>query len=141
MGIQPASTAVGAPSHVNALAAAFTTRFVLEPQQHVWSAPGGSPLGAFQIDYGTPWAWNLAFIELVAPTVPGSLSAFPFSLLCFPDLYAPTMNVYAWPLNGPWGSFPMIAVPPAFSGKLLYQALGFGGSGFELSTPTVIDVN
>ena len=76
-----------------------------------------------------------------APTVPGSLSAFPFSLLCFPDLYAPSLIVHAWPLNGPWGSFPMIAVPPAFSGKVLYQALGFGGSGFELSTPAVIDVN
>ncbi len=34
-----------------------------------------------------------------------------------------------------------VAIPPAFSGKILYQALGFGGSGFELSTPTVVDVN
>ncbi len=141
MGILPASTTVGAPSHVNALAAASTTRFVLEPQQHVLNVPGGAPQGATMIDYGSPYAWNLALIELVPPTVPGSISAFPFSLLCFPDLYATSINVWWWPLNGPWGSFPMVAIPPAWSGKVLYQAVGFGGSGFELSTPTVIDVN
>lgn len=141
MGIQPTSATVGAPSYVNALLSTFTTRFVLEAQQPVMTVPGGSPLGATMIDYGSPYAFNLAFLEIVPPTVPGSVSAFPFSLLCFPDLYAPSLFVHAFPLVGPWGSFPMVAIPPAFSGKVLYQALGFGGSGLELSTPTVIDVN
>jgi hypothetical protein len=141
MGIRPASLVTGAPSHVCGLMSTFTHRFVLEAQTPVVVAPGGAPLGATMIDYGTPYAWNLAFIELVPPTVPGSIPAFPFSLLCFPDLYAPSLFVHWWPLVGPWGSFPMIAIPPAYSGKVLYQALGFGGSGLELSTPTVIDVN
>jgi hypothetical protein len=141
MGIRPTSPTVGAASHICGLMSTFTHRFVLEPQQPVQTVPFGAPLGASMIDYGTPYAWNLALIELVPPTVPGSLPAFPFSLLCFPDLYAPSLLVHWFPLAGPWGSFPMVAIPPAFSGKVLYQAVGFGGSGFELSTPTVIDVN
>jgi hypothetical protein len=43
-------------------------------------------------------------------------------------------------LAGNWGSFPMVAIPPLWQGKVLYQAMGFGGSGLELSTPTVVDV-
>jgi hypothetical protein len=141
MGVLPTNATTGAPSWINALAATSTTRFVLEPHQHVQNVPGGAPLGATGIDFASPYAWNFALIELVPPTVPGSISAFPFSLLCFPDLYAQSLNVWWWPLNGPWGTFPMVAIPPAWSGKVLYQAVGFGGSGFELSTPTVIDVN
>ena len=141
MGIRPASTTVGAASHICGVMSTYTQRFVLEPQQHVMTVPGGAPLGANMIDYGSPFAWNLAFLELVPPTVPGSIPAFPFSLTCFPDLYATSLNVWWFPLAGSWGSFPMVAIPPAFSGKILYQALGFGGSGFELSTPTVVDVN
>ena len=141
MGIQPTSAAVGAPSYVNALMSTFTYRMVLEPQQHVLNVfPLGVPAGATMIDYATPWAWNLAFMEIVPPTVPTSLSAFPFSLLCFPDLYAPSLFIHAWPLPGNWGSFPMVAIPPLWQGKVLYQAMGFGGSGLELSTPTVVDV-
>jgi hypothetical protein len=141
MGIQPTSATVGAPSYVNALMATFTTRFVLEAQQHVVTAPGGAPLGATMIDYRSPYAWNLAFIELVNPFVPPSLPAFPFSQLCFPDLYTPSLIVHWWPIAGQWGSFPATGFPAGFSGKILYQALGFGGSGFELSTPTVVDIN
>lgn len=141
MGIQPTSLVVGAPSYVNALMSTFTYRMVIEPRQHqLFVFPAGAPAGATMIDYATPWAWNLAFMEIVLPTVPTSLSAFPFSLLCFPDLYAPSTFVHAWPLPGNWGSFPMVAIPPLYQGKVLYQMLGFGGSGLELSTPGVVDV-
>jgi hypothetical protein len=30
-------------------------------------------------------------------------------------------------------------IPPGFTGKLLFQSVGIGGSGLELSTPCVID--
>ena len=141
LGLQPPAAAVGVPSYVNAIAHTRSCRMALEPQQHVLNVPFGAPAGATMIDYSSPWAFNLALIEIVPPVVPGSVPAFPFSLLCFPDLYAPSILVHAWPLFGPFGSFPMVAIPPAWSGKVLYQNLGFGGSGFELSTPAVVDVN
>ena len=141
MGVRPPTAAQGVASFVNALAFTRTQRFVTEPQTPVVTAPLGAPWGATQIDYRSPYAWNMAFIELVPATVPGSLPAFPFSLLCFPDLYTPSLFLHFWPAPGQWGSFPMVAIPPAFSGKVLYQMVGFGGSGLELSTPTVIDVN
>jgi hypothetical protein len=141
MGVRPPTAAQGVASYVNALAFTRTHRFVTQPQAPVVTAPFGAPLGATQIDYRSPYPWNLALIELVPATVPGSLPAFPFSLLCFPDLYAPSLFVHFFPAPGQWGSFPMVAIPPAFSGKVLYQMVGFGGSGLELSTPTVIDVN
>jgi hypothetical protein len=72
-------------------------------------------------------------------TVVRLVPAFPFSLSCFPDLYTPTIT--PWLLVGPgFGSFPMVGIPPAWSGKVLYQGVGFGPGTFELSTPTVIDV-
>ncbi|MFT4513911.1 MAG: hypothetical protein ACI89X_002586 [Planctomycetota bacterium] len=141
MGVRQTSATVGAPSFVNALSFSRACRSVLEPQQHtlnIWPLP--SPPGAFQIDYSSDFAFNIALIEIVAPVIPGSISAFPWSQLCFPDLYAPSINVHAWPLPGPFGSFPMIGIPAGWSGKVLYQNVGFG-STLELSTPCVIDVN
>jgi hypothetical protein len=36
----------------------------------------------------------------------------------------------------------VMAIPPALPPtKLLFQSVGIGGSGFELSTPAVIDIN
>ncbi|MEZ6037878.1 MAG: hypothetical protein R3F29_10385 [Planctomycetota bacterium] len=142
LGIQPASTAVGAPSFVNGLCFARSTHHVLEPQQHVMNVfPFGAPAGAIGIDYGSEHAWNLALIEIPSPVVPMSFPAFPFSQFCFPDLYAPSISVHAWPLPGTWGTFPMIAIPAGWSGKVLYQNIGFSSWGtLELSTPCVIDV-
>ena len=71
--------------------------------------------------------------------MPSSLPALPWSQFCFPDIYAPSITVYAWPLFGPFGSFTTPAIPPLFSGKLLFQNVGFGAA-LELSTPCVIDV-
>jgi hypothetical protein len=41
---------------------------------------------------------------------------------------------------GGFGTFPMFFIPPNAMGKVLFQSLAFGGSGIELSTPAVIDV-
>ncbi len=71
--------------------------------------------------------------------LPNSVPAFPFSLSCFPDLYTPTIPPWL-PVGPGFGSFPMVGIPPAWSGKVLYQGVGFGPGTFELSTPTVIDV-
>lgn len=139
-GIQPTSGVVGAPSYVNGIVSTFTCTHVLEPQQHVMSVfPFGAPFGANMVDYHSPYAFNFTFIEVVPPTVPGSFPAWPFSLLCFPDVYIPNLIPHV-PAPGPWGSFPMVAIPPLWTGKVLFQSVGFGGSGLELSTPTVIDV-
>lgn len=139
VGIQPFSGNIGAPSYVNALADTRTCRFVLEPQQHVMTVPLGAPLGFNNIDYYCPFPIGLSFIQLTSPPVPFSVPAFPFSLNCFPDLY--TTSLIPWQPIGPgFGSFPSVAIPPAWSGKVLYQAVGFGGS-WELSTPAVVDVN
>jgi hypothetical protein len=115
---------------------------VLEPQQHVMNVPTGAAQGANMIDLASPFFWNFVYIELVPATVPNSLPAFPFSLLCFPDWYFPSFGFW-WPTPAPggFGSFPMPAIPPAWSGKVLFQSFAFGGSGLELSTPCVVDVN
>ncbi len=141
MGIRPTSATVGAPSYINAIAATRACRYVLEPQQHVLNVfPFGAPAGSTFIDVGSPWFWNFIFVTFVPPTVPTSVSAFPFSLFCFPDYY-PT-NIYYQPAAAPggFGTFPMFFIPPNATGKVLFQSLAFGGSGIELSTPAVIDV-
>jgi len=140
LGIQPTSALVGAPSYVNALMSAWTLDHVLEaqtPVMNVW--PLGAPAAAMQIDYHSPYAFNFVFIEVVVPTVAPSLPAFPFSLLCFPDVYIPNLIPHL-PAFGTFGTIPGVAIPPLWSGKVLFQSVGFGGSGFELSTPLVIDV-
>jgi hypothetical protein len=141
IGIRPASALTGATSFVNAITDARVCRYVLEPQLHVLPYFGaGGP--ATTIDVGSPFLWNFVFIEIAPPVVPTSLTVAPaFSALCFPDLYAPTLTYWGFaaaPLG--FGSIATPAIPPLWSGKLLFQSLAFGGSGLELSTPTVIDV-
>ena len=140
LGIQAASTTTGAPSYVNGLAFARTFTHVLEAQQPVMNVfPFGAPAGANGIDYDTPWPFNFVFIDLAAMPVPGSLPAAPFSLLCFPDLYIPNLiNLGLVPAQ--FGTMPTPAIPPGWSGKVVFQSIGLGGSGLELSTPAVVDV-
>lgn len=141
MGIQQTSATVGAPSYVNALSIARVCRTVLEPQQHSVNVfPLGAPAGFTSIDYASQFGFNIALIEIVPPVIPWSVNAFPWSQFCFPDLYATSISVWAWPLGGPAGSFGMPAIPPFFTGKVLFQNVGFG-STLELSTPCVVDVN
>lgn len=141
LGIRQATPTTGAASHVTGLSFARACLNVLEPQQHVMNVfPAGAPAGATAIDYSSEFAFNVALIELAPPVVPWSFPAFPFSQLCFPDLYAPSLIIHAWPLPGPFGSFPMIAIPPLWTGKLLFQNIGFASSSLELSTPAIVDV-
>lgn len=140
VGIRPLSATTGAPSYVNALVSTRACRHVLEPQQHVMNVfPAGAPMGANMIDYYNPFVLSLILIELAPATVPPSFPAAPFSPTCFPDLYAPTITPWL-PVGPGYGSFPMIGIPPAWMGKIIYQGVGFGAGVFELSTPTVIDV-
>lgn len=143
MGIMPASTTVGAASFVNALMSTFTWRYVLEAQQPVITVPAaGLPAGSSSIDVGSPFLWNFVYVELVPPTVPWSITLPPWwSLFCFPDLYTWSLNFYMpVPAFGGFGSFPLPAIPGGFSGKAVFQSLAFGGSGIEVSTPVVLDI-
>jgi hypothetical protein len=142
MGIQPTSGVLGAPSYVNALCSVRSGRYVLEPQQHVMNVfPFGAPFGSNQIDIGSPFFFNFVFIELVSPFVPTSLPGFPFPQF-FPDVYVPSINFYLTvTAPGGFGSFPMPAIPPLFTGKVLFQSVVITTAGtFELSAPAVVDV-
>lgn len=138
LGIQPASSTLGAASWVNGLAFASACRHVFEPQVHNLNYTGGGGPGT-SIDIYSPFALNISCVEFIPPTVPASLTvAPPFSLLCFPDLYAPSFNWW-FPYPAGFSTMPTMAIPAGFTGKLLFQGIGIGGSGFELSTPCVID--
>jgi hypothetical protein len=142
-GLRPPMPGLGVPSYVNAFTWAHHIRYVLEPQNHVLTVfPAGAPAGSTQVDIGSPFPWNLVFIEIVSPIVPASLPAFPFSQFGFPDVYVPSLLFYmAPPTIGGFSTFPMPAIPPMFTGKVLFQSVGISAAGtFELSTPTVIDV-
>jgi len=135
MGVRPTSTTTGAASFVNAIANTRVCTHTLEPQQHVVFGPA-PPV---QVDYNNPFVLSLVLIELVPAFVPPSAPAFPFSPTCFPDLYAP--SIIPWlPVGTGFGSFATPAFPPAFTGKVLFQGVGFSTGTFELSTPAVIDV-
>jgi hypothetical protein len=140
VGIQ-GSMQLGPPSYVNALAVATTERFALEPQTHVlnYGLQGGP---GTTVHVGGPWPWVFNWIEIVPPTVPGSLSAWPFSPNCFPDIYFPGFAFWGYtPMVGGFGSFNTPSIPVGWSGKLLFQCLVLNGPTWELSTPTVIDVH
>ncbi|MGK0301710.1 MAG: hypothetical protein ACI89X_002589 [Planctomycetota bacterium] len=141
MGVRPTSITVGVSSHINALTSSLVCTHILEPQQHVMPVfPGGAPAGSMMIDYNNPFLVSMILVSLPAPTVPVSFPVAPFSQNCFPDLYtAPVIVLGSVPMG--FGSFPMIAIPPLWTGKVLFQGVGFGSPGIlELSTPTVIDV-
>ncbi len=138
LGIQPASSTQGAASWVNGLALVAACRHVLEPQVHNLNYGGAGGPGT-SIDAYSPFAFNVCWVELVPPTVPTSVTVAPFfSQWCFPDYYFPSLFVWTFYPAG-FSTFPTMAIPPSFTGKVLFQGMGFGGSGFELSTPCVID--
>lgn len=140
LGIRPFSTAAGAASHCSGLALARACVHTLEPAQHVLpSTAAGYPFGATTIDYHNPFVLSLVLIELAPPAVAASVPAAPFSLQCFPDLYTPSL--IGWMPVGPgFGSIPTPAIPPAWSGKLLFQGVGFATGTFELSTPAALEI-
>jgi hypothetical protein len=56
-------------------------------------------------------------------------------------VYIPSLLFYtvaAAPFG--FGSVPTPAIPPGFTGKVLFQSVAFSSMSIELSTPAVIDV-
>jgi hypothetical protein len=136
VGIRPTAPGVGAASYINGLVAADTGRYVLQPRQHL--IPMGAPAGFTSIDVGSPFPFNFIFLEAVSSTVPASFPGFGNH---FPDIYVPSALYYLWtPAAGGFGTFPTPGLPALWTGKVLFQSVGFSAMGLELSTPAVLDV-
>lgn len=133
----------GPPSHVNALLLTTTKRFVLEPDVHQqnYSLLGGPPT---TVHIGAEFVYVFTWVDLAPATVPTSFFIPPFSPNCFPDWYCPNLTLWQFhtPVTG-FASFATVPIPVGWSGKLLFQSIGFDAPGvdFEVSTPCVIDVN
>lgn len=142
VGIKPVSSLQGAASHVNALAAATTKRFVLEPVQHQLAYAGNGGPGT-TVHIGSQFTWAFTWIEIVPPTVPGSITVAPaLSPHCFPDYFFPSTQLWTVsPTPNGFGSFTTPNVPAFWSGKLLFQSLAFDGADLQLSTPMVLDIS
>ncbi len=142
MGIQPTSSALGAPSFINSLASTRTIRYAMEPQQHVVIVPAaGLPVGSQMVDLSSPWPFNFVFWTPAA-FLPGTVSpsaANPFAVpLTFPDFY-PFPNYWTW-TGGGFASWPMLPIPAGFVGKVVFQSLAFPpGGSWELSTPITVE--
>ncbi|MEO6593848.1 MAG: hypothetical protein ABIP94_03750 [Planctomycetota bacterium] len=142
VGIQQQLATVGPASYVNALAFGTTERFVLEPVVHQqnYGLLGGP---ATTVHVGGDFNYVFTWIDIVpntfAPsiTVPGNF---------FPDWYCLSLTLWDFgaPVNG-FHSFATPTIPVGWSGKLMFQSLGFDVASttlqLDLSTPCVIDVN
>jgi hypothetical protein len=130
MGLNPPSTTVGVPSWVNALASTFIERFVLEPVQHVLTAPT-----TVTIHTHSPHPANVVFVKIAPPVVAPSL---PFFNCGFPDVYFFPAAWWTFPLTG-FASFttPAINVPV----KLVWQGVALtSGGNLVLSAPASVDI-
>ncbi|MEC7584911.1 MAG: hypothetical protein VYE77_11385 [Planctomycetota bacterium] len=131
----------GVDCSVNALVTAQVCTFVTEtptPQVAVSTAP--------QIHWHSPVSGMSLQMMLVSfvPSGPGAVpvtAASPWGGDCYPDLYlgggGPHVLGSAFG-SGEYGTWPLPAIP--FAADLLFQMLTLGGSGVELSTPTIIEV-
>ena len=144
IGIRPATAAIGAPSHVNALAATRTLRYAMEAQQHVVPVPaGGLPFGSQLVELSSPWPIHFVFWTPGAalPATATQSAPNPFGLpLTFPDFYPmPTYHTFALTVGG-FANWPMLPIPPGFVGNVVFQSLAFApGGSLELSTPVTIE--
>ncbi|MBK8097476.1 MAG: hypothetical protein IPK26_10230 [Planctomycetes bacterium] len=132
LGLRPTSTTQGVPSFVNALTTSWTHLFVIEPVQHV--IPALTPV-VMHVNTPSPLTWLFCSF---APTGPGAIApSTPFPNMHFPDLY---INTPLW-WGGPFGpGFVSVPSPPIpWPCKLVWQAVALG-SGVELSTPAMVDV-
>ena len=133
---------LGVPSHITGLGFAYACTYTLEADKPVIpaSSSGGVAAGFANIHYNTPFLVNVMFVEFVPPVVPHALVGLPYSLNCFPDLYTPALLSYGVYMGPGFGSMPVPAIPPGYTGKVLFQSVGVGGGAIEFSTPMVIDV-
>ena len=130
IGLLPPSAALGVPSFVNALQGVWTTRFVVEPQQHVLTSPTPVPM-----DVWSPSPVALVFVTIAPPVIAPS---FPLWTCTFPDVYI-LPPIWWTPVPQGFSSFttPTVTVPI----KLVWQGVAIVGSNLELSTPAMVDIN
>lgn len=143
-GIRPASTTLGAPSYVNALAGTWTMRYAMEARNPVLnSSPSGLPANASLFDINSPAPFNWIFVTLVPSginAVPTSLPAFPWSMFGFPDYYPMPTPYTITPTIGGTATFGSFPIPPNFPVKILFQSVGIVSGMIELSTPAILDI-
>ena len=142
VGIQQQLATVGPASYVNALAFGTTERFVLEPVAHQqnYGLLGGPPT---TVHVGGDFNYVFTWVDLAPNTIAPSVN---IGGDFFPDWYC--LNLLLWdigfPVNG-FHSFATPNIPVGWSGKLIFQSIGFDAActncSLNLSTPCVIDVN
>ncbi len=136
IGLLPPAAAFGIASYVNALAVQRIFDFEAETVVPV------IPVGATaQIDFHSPGPLTWVFLTF-APGGVGAVpvsSPFPWSILGFPDMYAP-LNYMG--LIGTAGGFGSYVTPPIpFPCDLIFSGIAFTSSGgLEISTPTMVEV-
>jgi hypothetical protein len=133
MGLLPPTAAQGIPSYISALTTSFPHRFVLEPKQHVLTAPAAAMIDSF-----SPGVLTVVFARFESPlpaTVAVSLPGLGFH---FPDEYI-TGNFF-WSLIGNGFSTYTTPVIP-WPCKTVWQAVCITSANtIELSTPMMLDV-
>jgi hypothetical protein len=129
MGLLPPSGSLGVPSYVSALASTFIHRFVVEPLQHVLTAPTTVTIHTY-----SPYAATIVFVKIAPLVVSPSL---PFFNCGFPDVYFFPSVWWSAPGAG-FTSFttPNIGVPV----KLVWQGIALSSAGLVLSTPGSVDI-
>jgi len=142
VGIQQQLSNTGPASYVNALAFGTTDRFVLEPVAHQlnYGMQGGLPT---VVHVGGDFSYVFTWVDLVPNTIAPSVTVGGDF---FPDWYC--LNMLLWDFgvmaNG-FHSFATPNIPVGWSGKLMFQSIGFDAActncSLHLSTPCVIDVN
>ncbi|MBL8750319.1 MAG: hypothetical protein JNK78_14230 [Planctomycetes bacterium] len=144
MGIQPVNAALGAPSFVNAITFTRSVRYSMEPQVHVATNPiGGLPFGWQNVDISSPFPFNI-IVWTTAPVGVNTVAqsfANPFWMLTHPDFY-PMPTIWTSCLTaGGFATWPMLALPPGFTGNVVFQAVGFSTFGsIEFSTPMTLEI-
>ena len=131
--MQPPTSTQGIASYISALTTSFPHRFVLEPRQHVLTAPA-----AALIDSYSPGVLTVLFARFESPapaTVALSLPGFGFH---FPDQYI--VGSFFWsPIGNGFSTYTTPVIPWAC--KTVWQAACItAASTIELSTPMMLDV-
>jgi hypothetical protein len=142
VGIQQQFATVGPASYVNALAFGTTERFVLEPVAHQlnYGLLGGPPT---VVHVGGDFDYVFTWIDLAPSTIAPSAT---LAQNLFPDWYC--LNLMLWDFGSAGSGFHSFAtpnIPVSWSGKLIFQSIGFDVACtnclLNFSTPCVIDVD
>lgn len=142
LGIQQQLANVGPASYVNALALGTTERFVLEPLAHLLNYGLGGGNGT-TVHVGGEFDYVVTWVDIVPSTFAPSITV---GQNLFPEWYCLGFTLWDFGVmaNG-FHFFNTPTIPIGWSGKLLFQSLGFDvastNSLLNVSTPCVIDVN